>query len=184
MTWEWVAGTVGAVGIVSTALTARGGRKHAETLSAERIKHERALAEDARLQARLADAYVEVLTIVNRFGHWADMVRPIVEANPPAPLPPVPDLEEQTRADALVMAYGSRKVEKLFEAWRQSVWDIIRANQEIELAQEMQTKHGSTGIDLLETWRRLADELKPAQRAARKAFSEEIAVELRSREPL
>jgi hypothetical protein len=82
------------------------------------MTHERELAEDARVQARLGDAYVDLLSIVNRTGHYADLVRPVFEANPSAPAPPRPPVEERTRAEALVMASGSQAVEELFEAWR------------------------------------------------------------------
>jgi hypothetical protein len=185
--WEWVAPVcttaLGAFGIAVTGLTARGGRKHAENFSNARIQHEQELAEDARAQGRLGDAYVELLSIVNRSSAYADSVRPFIDTRPPAPIPPIPSLEEQSRAEALVMAYGSRAVEELFEAWRQSVWEIIRADQTIGLAQEMQAKHGQTGINESDTWRRLMEELKPAQRATRKALAEAIAVELRSRKP-
>src|SRR3954447_8204415 len=172
MAWEWVApvctGAVGALGILVTGLTARGGRRHAERIAADGMTHERELAEEARAQARLGDAYVDLLSIVTRTGHYADLVRPIFETNPSAPIPPLPPVEEQTRAEALVMAYGSRAVEELFEAWRQSVWQIIRADRTIGLALQMQAKPDHSGIDQLETWRRLEEELKPAQRAARK----------------
>jgi hypothetical protein len=147
------------------------------------MKHERELAEDARAQARLGDAYVELLSIVNRTAHFADLVRPIFDTDPPTPPPPLPPPEEQMRAEALVMAYGSRAVEDLFEAWRQSVWNIIRADREIGIALEMRGQRSQSGIDYLETWRKLTDELRPAQKAARKALSEAIGVELRSRPP-
>lgn len=187
--WEWVApvctGSVGALGIVVTGLTARGGRRHAETIAEGRIKHERELAEDARTQARLGEAYVELLSIVTRVGLFADAVRPVVDTNPPASPPPLPPAEEQTRADALVMAYGSRAVGEAYEAWRKSVWDIIRADRMIGLALETNERHGQgqSGIDYMETWGRLEDELRPAQREAREALGEAIAVELRSRPP-
>jgi hypothetical protein len=142
------------------------------------MEHERELAEDSRRQERLADAYVELLGIVNRTAHFADMVRPIVDTNPPAPNPPLPHVDEQMRAESLVMAFGSRNVEVLFETWRQTVWAIIRADQEIGFGL---TREESGHSSHMEVWRQLVDELKPAQKAARSALADAVAVELRSR---
>jgi hypothetical protein len=182
MAWEWVApvctAAVGAIGVVATALTAKGGRTHAERVAGRRMEHERELAEDSRRQERLADAYVELLGIVNRTAHYADMVRPFVDTNPPAPTPPLPHVDEQMRAESLVMAFGSRNVEALFETWRQTIWAIIRADQEIGFGL---TREESGRTNHMEVWRQLVDELKPAQKAARSALADAVAVELRSR---
>lgn len=185
MAWEWVApvctGTIGSIGIVATGLTARGGRKHAESVASERIGHERKLAEDARRQARLADAYVELLAIVNRIAAYADLIRPVIDTTPPRTPPPLPTLDEQARAEALVMAFGTKPVEDLFETWRQTVWEIIGADQMIGLMLEERSQGQSSGKHYMETWNRLETEMRPAQRSARKKLAEAIGVELRSR---
>lgn len=167
---------LGAIGIVVTGLTAKGGRRHAENVAEDRMTHEREIAEDARAQDRLGDAYVELLSIVNRTADYAGRVRPMLDTDPPTPRPPLPSTDEQSRADALVMAYGSRAVEALFEEWRQSVWAIIQADQMIGIGMEWGK---DSGISQFEVRRKLEEELRPAQRAARKALSEAIGAELR-----
>jgi hypothetical protein len=47
--------------------------------------------------------------MVERIGQWAQMVKPMLETNPPQPVPPLPDLDEQAEAQALVNALGSDK---------------------------------------------------------------------------
>jgi hypothetical protein len=54
------------------------------------------MAREARRQQRFADAYVELLCMVERMGHWA-ILRPMLETSPPRPVPPMPDAAEQTR---------------------------------------------------------------------------------------
>ena len=180
MAWEWVAPVctsgLGALGIVATGLTARGGRRHAEATAATRAEHERELAGDTRMQARLGDAYVELLSIVNRTAHYADNVRPAIDTSPPADPPPIPSVEEQIRAETLAMAYGSARVGELFETWRQTVWKIIGSDRAIANGIHQAYRSG-----FLEEWGLLQGELRPAQKVAREALAQQIAVELRSR---
>ncbi|MCU1668055.1 MAG: hypothetical protein JWP40_982 [Blastococcus sp.] len=61
------------------------------------------------------------------------------------------------------------------------MWDILDADREIGLAIKMHERHGQVDNNFAKKWRRLAEDLKPAQRAARDALTEAIAVELRSR---
>ena len=55
------------------------GHRHLERMSAQRNDHEVLLAREARIQQRLEDAYVEVLTFVYRVGQWVDLTRPLID---------------------------------------------------------------------------------------------------------
>jgi hypothetical protein len=79
------------------------------------------------------------------------------------------------------MAFGSKPVEELFQTWRQSVLAIIRADRMIGIALDQHNGGHSSGIEYLDTWNELEEQLRPAQRAARKSLAEAVAVELRSR---
>ncbi len=99
MAWEWVAPaataaattTVGVAGIFFTWLTGKQGRDHAETISNQRLTHERLLAKEAREQERLENAYVELLRMAERAGQWAQMVYPVFQSGQP-PSTPLPSL--------------------------------------------------------------------------------------------
>ena len=83
MAWEWVphvaTATVGVAGIVGTWLTANRG-----------LAHERRLATEARQQQRLENAYVGLLDVAERVGHWAQLAWPVLDSDPPRPVPPRP----------------------------------------------------------------------------------------------
>jgi hypothetical protein len=51
----------------------------------------------------------------------------------------------------------------------------------ISMALQMRAEHGQSDIKHIETWRQLDQELRPAQESARKALSEAVGQELRSR---
>ena len=119
--------------------------------------------------------------IVNRIAAYADAVRPMLETNPPAAIPPLPSIDEQSRADALVLAFGSAPVEALYESWRRTVWDIIGADGEIGMMLAMRDQGERDGVNYFPIWRDLEQKLRPAQKAARRELAAAIAVELRSR---
>ena len=74
------------------------------------------MAREARTQERLANAYVDLLDMAERTGQWAQSVRPMMDTIPPQPVPPLPELSEQARVEALVGAFGSNEVRRLMEA--------------------------------------------------------------------
>jgi hypothetical protein len=168
MAWEWV-GTAGVAvaGIAATYGAGRSGRKHAEKL-----------AREARTQERLADAYVEVLTIAARVGAWAQSVRPILDTNPPAVPPPLPSVEEQMRAEALLLAFGSKAARHVFELWRESAWEVIRGDQSIAFGQQLAKEQGPSGIDHITIWRKLHEEQKPNEKERRGDLAETLSSEL------
>jgi hypothetical protein len=78
--YEWI-GTValGLAGIGATLLAGKFERGHSQRM-----------ADEARQQERLADAYVRLLVLVERVGQWAQMVMPLMDTDPPQPVRPLP----------------------------------------------------------------------------------------------
>jgi hypothetical protein len=73
------------------------------------LTHERLLAKEAREQQRLESAYVRMLAMTEQAGQWAQKLCPLMDTNPPQPVPAeLPSLEEQAHTVALVQAFGCR----------------------------------------------------------------------------
>jgi hypothetical protein len=177
MAWAWVSpvvasvstGTVGVVGIWLTWLSGKQGRDHAETIAGQKLAHERLLAKEERRQQRLENAYIEFLDKSERVGHWAQISYPLFDSNPPAPVPPLPTLEEQARVDALVKAFGSDEVLTLAETWRSIVLKMIKCDRLIKMGLEHEIER-SPRVDFAE--------LQPQEREAREAIADQVAAEL------
>ncbi|MDY6998785.1 MAG: hypothetical protein SW019_19485 [Actinomycetota bacterium] len=160
MAMEWVAhvatATVGVAGIVGTWLTANRG-----------LAHERRLATEARQQQRLENAYVDLLDVAERVGHWAQLAWPVLDTDPPAPVPEMPSLVEQAHTEALVRAFGSEKVLVRMKVWREILREMLALDNVIRV---------SPG-DAAEA-RRAFDELRVRERDAREAIGDQVAVDL------
>lgn len=91
MAWEWLAPAAAvagaAVGGGTSWLVARGTWKHSDRM-----------AVDARQQKRLEEAYIEMLQVAGRAYRWAGQVYPLMDYDPPQPLPDLPSPDEQVRA--------------------------------------------------------------------------------------
>jgi hypothetical protein len=170
MAWEWVGpvatATAGVAGMFFTWLTGKQSRDDA-----------RAIAKETRDQQRLENAYIELLDVAERVGHWAQMAFPIMDTNPPKPVPELPDLAQQARAEALIRAFGSDAVLGQMEAWRSVAQQMIVTGELIAMR----------GVDAsvnLTARQKFAVELRPEERRARAALGEQVAIELgQRREP-
>lgn len=133
--WFAIAATagLGLAGIVATFWQAKQGRDQTERMARERLDHERRMAREDRQQERLADAYVRLLHMAEKAGAWAQRVRPIMDTTPPQEPPPLPDLDVQIEAEAIVNAYGSSEVQKVFEQWRRIVVSMTTKVELIDL---------------------------------------------------
>jgi hypothetical protein len=88
--WEWVpavsaatsTATVGGIGIWATFRAGREGREHAETLARQTAEHTEHMAYDAREHKRKEEAYIEMLQVTGRAGHWASRVYPLMDSDP------------------------------------------------------------------------------------------------------
>jgi hypothetical protein len=184
---EWIGPAIGAAsavvvgvaGIVFTWLTGKQARDQAELTAESRLEHERTMAREARQQERLATAYVRLLGMAERIGQWAQMVKPMLDTIPPQPERPLPNLDEQAEAQALVNAFGSDEVREAFESWQKVVRKAILEVNMINFEQARQKRSVHTVADLGEASMRL-ENLRPSEVKAREALGRQINDELRA----
>lgn len=169
---------VGIAGILGTVWTAREGRKAADRARTDDHGHQERMARETRIQQRRGDTYVEALRVMHMVGEWAQRLRPVIETDPPPPMPPLPSPEEQMRVWALLDANGSTAARQLFEDWHNAANAIRHADFKIGLSQRTRAEHGMSGIDMHEVWGELEDRLRPNEVAARKAFAAQVHREL------
>ncbi|HEX6758636.1 MAG TPA: hypothetical protein VF086_09550 [Propionibacteriaceae bacterium] len=183
MAYEWIgpvsAAVVGISGIFFTWLTGKQARDQAHQTADKRLDHERTMAHDAREQERRANAYVRLLTVVERIGQWAQMVKPMLDTNPPQEVRPMPDLDEQAEAMALVNAFGSDEIRQSFKSWRDLVWDMIWAVAEIDREQGSGKRYRPETSDSDEPYMKLL-KLRPAEDEARQALASQTRAELQA----
>ncbi|HTX93863.1 MAG TPA: hypothetical protein VME67_02880 [Mycobacterium sp.] len=181
MAWEWVAPVatatastaVGVAGIFFTWLSGKQGRDHAETISGQQFAHARLLAKEARDQQRLESAYVALLEMAERAGQWAQLVLPMMDTNPPQPVPPLPSLDEQAHAEAFVRAFGSNDVRERMDKWEAVLRQVVSTVEQIqwEEADPRRASERSPRLTL--------QQLRPQERAARQTLAEQVSAELR-----
>jgi hypothetical protein len=142
-----------------TWLAGRGGRRHAEMM-----------AREERRQQRFADAYIELLTTVEKMGQWAQLVRPMLDIG--ITVPPLPDLDQQARVQALVAGHASGEVQNLFEKYTLTVREILKVDRQIGLVIE----HGDKeiGVSRVDLWEHLDMTLRLNETAARKALAQQV----------
>jgi predicted small integral membrane protein len=182
MAWDWVPAVSAAtsttivVGMTlwATSRPGREGREHAETVARQTAEHAEKMAADVRQHKRLESAYIELLQVIERAGNWAGLVCPVMDTNPPRPLPDLPSIDEQVRVRALVTAYGSVKVQELFDEYIGYINEMNVAQQIVAFA-----KSESDGRTQLEQREKIDRELRPAERQMRDELGEMIAMELR-----
>jgi hypothetical protein len=153
---------VGILGVGGTFLAGERLRRHGQQLSHEQ-----------REQDRRATAYVDVLVSSERIRNWIWSIHPKSEIGT-FPAPDGPSADEQAKTKALLLAYGSEKVRRLFGGWDDAAQEAIGLAHQITFHK---SRDDATEVtDLLE---RLHDKAKPAERAAREALAERINLELR-----
>jgi hypothetical protein len=182
---EWVpavsAASGAAVGAVTTWLAARGGRKHAETIAAENNAHAERMAYRARRQARLEAAYVAMLQMAERAGHWVDGVLPLVETVPSQSEPELPSVDEQAGTRALVGAHGTTEVGQLFDEYIRLINETRQTAMLVRFLQEPGRRDNNDGW--LENRQKLDMELRPAVREKRAELTARVSAELRGDQP-
>jgi len=156
------------------------GYRHAERVTDKRNKHERQLAGEARVQQRLAEAYVELLELVHAVGQWSDLVRPIIGPGPEPP--PLPSLPQQARVQALIDAYASDAVKGLMKSWQDVVTKVRVADMTIGFASQRDGVRSPAAAEQRQQleekgWQELMA-LRPAEHAARQALADQVAAEL------
>lgn len=176
--WSWLAApVVGVAGIGGTVWAAINGRNATDRARRDEHVHQEAMAREARIQERRADAYVEALRLMHMVGEWAQRLRPAIEVEPMPPMP-LPSQEEQVQVWSLIDVHGSSSCKELFERWQQAANAIRLADRKIGLSIATSQQHGASGINLMEVWGDLEDKLRPAESEARKVFASAAHEEL------
>jgi hypothetical protein len=185
MAWEWVSPVAaasggllgGGIGAFFTWLTGKQSREHAEWTLEQQLGATRLLAREERQQERLRDAYLELLKMAERVGHWAQFVNPEMDTNPSS-MPDVrlPPLEMQADAAALVEAFGSNQVRDRSEAWQEVVRGMITLAVQIN----QQEAHPSHEIPAGESPRTALYRRRTEEERTRHELYAEVRAELRS----
>jgi hypothetical protein len=130
MAWEWVAPIAGAVATVSVGVAGivatykAGSRQQNTALEVVRQQAEAqiAVAREERQQRRLEEAYLEMLAAITSIHYWVFTVYPaLTNTLDQFTMPPLPDLPDNARKEALWTAYWSPRVEQLMEDWEAAV---------------------------------------------------------------
>ena len=139
--------------VVTTAMTLRAARR-------------------GRLTERRNDAFLELITLVEREGQFTEADYAYYryrKSSQDIPIPPAkpkdePSETDRARASALVAAYGTEAVESKYKAWR----DALQAIQ----SEYQQLTHSHDGEDYIppKEWQKLATTLNPAEKSARKVL--------------
>ena len=181
MAWEWVAPVssasgaviVGGIGIYSTLKLARLNATHTDKVAREN-----------RVQQRLADAYVKVLSLAEQEGQWIAATtyncsrdkgdlwesQEFREA-------PKPAITDRSSAAALLAAFGSAAVLAQHSAWRAAADAAGEWIQGIDIGMHLNGAVPDENVPP-EQLKRLVYELQPKEAAARQALAEAVADEL------
>ena len=178
MAWEWIGtSVVGVAGIWGTWLTGKQSRDQAERTNRSQLDQARLLAREARKQERLETAYLELLTMVERASHWAQLVLPLFDTVPSSmPGTKLPELEDQAQTAALVNAFGSDAVREKWEAWESVLKNMIRL---VEVIQYQDANPPLAPAPRGQEPRTLLDAARTKEKEARKALADQVAAELR-----
>lgn len=167
MSWEWIGtAALGLTGLATTYLTARQGRQQARDAAKKQNEHELRMAYEQRQQQRRAEAYVELLTIVEEVSNWARKLVSSAEASEDPP--ELPSSSRQARASALTNAYGSSEALASYGDWRQSVQDVYNGYTEVMNA----------GIDEVGNSQQKVHDLREKEDAAKAKLVETVSSEL------
>jgi len=139
-----------------------------------------------RVQQRLAEAYLELLKLVEREGQWVQQGIEHLEASAYDKYDfvnafQVRTVSEPTKMDAVTMvaivaAFGSQSVRECHKAWRMAVDDI---DLEHRILQWNWEQNGDPeALITLDEQKKLQSELKPLELTTRQALADAIGAEL------
>lgn len=163
------AAIVAAAALVSMVLVSRTDRTQAAELAIR-----------DRRQARLEDAYVELLRFMAAAGAHTDALLPAVDGLPVDPArdaPPLPDAADEWSMTAKVAAFGSNEVQDALQTWRACLDDVRRLVHEVRLREQRGSGHW------VEAWAQLDDAARPTEVGARRRLHELVATELDELKP-
>lgn len=147
------------------------------------IREGRVAAAVARTQQNKAVAYLQVVQLVERLGHWAQTVSsPTAQPAGVEPYAPyVVDLSNITNGYSQLLAFGTAELQTLWDLWQQALRQTDSTNQTL-LAMRSNAKTYPAGlVDAMRLQARLDGDLRPAEHNARRAFTERVNLELAER---
>jgi hypothetical protein len=155
--WEWVAPVAGAVTGVAVGLAGiiatykAGNRQQATALAVVRQQSDAqvAVAREERQQRRLEEAYLEMLAALTGIHYWLFTVYPMITQTPEQfTMPPLPELTDSARKEALWTAYWSARVEQLMKDWEAAVRKLQGTGIHIAIGLSAEQKGRESGIDV------------------------------------
>lgn len=186
MAWEWVTavagGTVTAVtavaGIVATYKSGNRQQETALAVAQQQADSQVAVAREERQQRRIEEAYLGMLAALTSIYYWAQAVYPFMTATEEQfTVPPLPELDDSQKREALWTAYWSPRVEQLMSEWQVAVGGLQHAGVVIGMARSSEKQGRQTGIDTSE-WLLKLPELKKAVFDADKRVRDQVRLEL------
>ena len=139
-----------------------------------RYEHEQAMAQEARVQERLDQAYIVLGEYLSRFEDWARSVHPFIGSVPaPDPLQPA----ERWHIEALVTAYGSEEVQRLLDRWGECAQRIENADVVIRMAEQARGPSPEFDQEALRE-RQALEDYRKAMRDAADAVRSQVKREL------
>jgi len=155
--WEWVAPVAGAVTGVAVGLAGiiatykAGNRQQATALAVVRQQSDAqvAVAREERQQRRLEEAYLEMLAALTSIHYWVFTVYPMITQMPDQfTMPPLPELPDSARKEALWTAYWSARVEQLMKDWEAAVRKLRGTGIHIAIGLSAEQKGRESSIDV------------------------------------
>jgi hypothetical protein len=157
MALEWVAPAVtGAataiVGVAGILATYKAGARQQQTALAvaqQQADAQVAVAREERQQRRLEEAYLELLSALTKIHYWVFTVYPFMTRTiEEYTMPPLPELPDSERKEAMWTAYWSPRVEQLMKEWESTVRQLQNAGMQIGLAMRTEKSEQHPGIDI------------------------------------
>jgi hypothetical protein len=186
MAWEWVTPVVGgAVTAIATVAaivaTYKSGNRQQQTALAvaqQQADSQVAVAREERQQRRLEEAYLGMLAALTSIFYWAQSVYPMMTKTVEQfTMPPLPELPESEKSEALWTAYWSPRVEQLMSEWRTAIGALQHAGLVIGMARSFEESERESRLNSSD-WLSKLPELKQAVFHADKRIRDQVRAEL------
>lgn len=187
MAWEWVAPVatsvatlgVGVAGIVATYMAGNRQQDSALAVTQQQVDGQIAVAREERRQRRLEAAYQELLAVLSHTYAWVLTVYPTWSKAGEYTMPPMPELPDKARTEALLTAYWSPRVQQLMDPWRDALTDVNNAGVAIAKYEDAVAKgRGDDLADLALQSKRNLPGFRDAVWAADERLREQVRREL------
>jgi hypothetical protein len=186
MAWEWVtpvvAGVVTAIatvaGIVATYKSGNRQQQTALAVAQQQADSQVAVAREERQQRRLEEAYLGMLAALTSIYYWTQTVYPLMTNTAEQfTMPPLPELPDSGKKEALWTAYWSPRVEQLMSEWQTAVRALQHAGLVVGMARSVEESGRESRLDSGDWLSKLPD-LKQAIFDADKRIRDQVRSEL------